>query len=63
MIMSNTGDYLTNVRDYLNAVFLLKSMQKIGILDKKEYLTAEKLLAKKHCIKTSSIYRLYGLNT
>ena len=63
MIMSNTNDYLTNVRDYLNAVFLLKSMQKLGILDKKEYLIAEKLLAKKHCIKTSSIYRLYGLNT
>lgn len=63
MIMSNSSDYLTNVRDYLNAVFILKSMQKLGILDKKEYLIAEKLLAKKHCIKTSSIYRLYGLNT
>lgn len=61
--MSNTNDYLTNVRDYLNSVFVLKSMQKLGILDKKEYLTAEKLLAKKYCIKTSSIYRLYGLNT
>lgn len=63
MIMSNTNDYLTNVRGYLNTVFLLKSMQKLGILDNKEYLIAEKLLAKKHCIKTSSIYRLYGLNT
>ena len=61
--MNNTSDYLTNVRDYLNAVFLLKSMQKQGILEKKEYLIAEKLIAKKHCIKTSSIYRLYGLNT
>lgn len=61
--MSETDKYLANVKDYLNSVFLLKTMQKLGILDKKEYLIAEKLLAKKHCIKTSSIYRLYGLNT
>ena len=36
--MNNTNDYLTNVRHYLNSVFILKSMQKLGILDKKEYL-------------------------
>lgn len=61
--MSESDKYLANVKDYLNSVFLLKTMQNQGVLDKKDYLLAEKLLAKKHCIKTGSIYRLYGLNS
>ena len=61
--MDDLARYQAEARDYLNAVFLLKSMQKLGLLSEKDYVVAEKAMAKKHSIKTGSVYRLYGLNT
>ena len=61
--MDDLARYQAEARDYLNAVFLLKSMQKLGLLSERDYVVAEKAMAKKHSIKTGSVYRLYGLNT
>ena len=55
--------YQEDARNYLNSLNLLIIMQKLGILDDLEFKKAEKILAKKYCIKSGSIYRLYGLNS
>ena len=61
--MADLIKYQENARNYLNSLNLLKTMQKLGILDDLEVKKAEKILAKKYCIKSGSIYRLYGLNS
>lgn len=55
--------YKKNVEGYIFSVNLLKTMQNKGILDKNDFAIAEKSIARKYGIKTTSIYRLYGLNT
>lgn len=61
--MADLIKYQEDARNYLNSLNLLKTMQKLGILDDLEFKKAEKILAKKYCIKNDSIYRLYGLNS
>lgn len=61
--MADLVKYQEDARNYLNSLNLLKTMQKLGILSDLEFKKAEKTLAKKYCIKTNSIYRLYGLNS
>lgn len=61
--MADLVKYQEDARNYLNSLNLLKTMQKLGILSDLESKKAEKTLAKKYCIKSDSIYRLYGLNS
>lgn len=61
--MVDLAIYKKNVECYIFSVNLLKTMQNKGILDKNDFNIAEKSIAKKYGIKTTSIYRLYGLNT
>ena len=61
--MAELIKYQEDARNYLNSLNLLKTMQELGILDDLEFKKAEKILAKKYCIKSDSIYRLYGLNS
>ncbi len=61
--MRDLAEYQVDAQSYLTAVFVLKTMQKRGLLDEREYIVAEKEIAKRHHIKTGSVYRLYGLNT
>ena len=46
---------------YIAEVSLIKEMLEKGIIDKDDFLKAEAYLAKKHCIKDKSIYRLNEL--
>ena len=46
---------------YIAEVSLIKEMLEQGIIDKDDFLKAETYLAKKHCIKDKSIYRLNKL--
>ena len=48
---------------YTNEMAIIKEMLDQGIIDKDDYLKAEAYLAKKHCIKDKSIYRLNKLIT
>ena len=61
--MADLIKYQEDARNYLNSLNLLKTMQELGILDDLEFKKAEKILAKKYCIKSDSIYRLYGLHS
>ena len=61
--MADLIKYQEDARNYLNSLNLLKTMQKLGILDDLGFKKAEKIIAKKYCIKSDSIYRLYGLNS
>lgn len=61
--MADLVKYQEDARNYLNSLNLLKTMQKLGILSDLEFKKAEKTLANKYCIKSGSIYRLYGLNS
>lgn len=63
LTMNELSKYQAEAESYINAVFLLKTMLKRGLLSEKDYFLAEKAIAKKNCIKINSIYRLYGLNT
>ena len=46
-----------NICQYMNSLAVIKSMHKFGIINDKDFKKAEKILAKKHCIKIGSIYR------
>lgn len=61
--MADLVKYQEDARNYLNSLNLLKTLQKLGILSGLEFKKVEKTLAKKYCIKSGSIYRLYGLNS
>ena len=61
--MADLVKYQEDARGYLNSLNLLKTMQKLGILSDLELKKAENILAKKYCIKSVYIYRLYGLNS
>ena len=50
-----------NYDAYLAAVNIVKEMLDQGIIGEDDYLKAEAYLAKKHCIKDKSIYRLNKL--
>jgi len=52
-----------NIILYTNEMAIVKEMLNQGIIDKDDYLKAEAYLAKKHCIKDKSIYRLNKLIT
>ena len=47
-----------NVSLYLNEMNIVKELFEKGILNEDDYRKAEAHLAKKHCIKDKSIYRL-----
>lgn len=50
-----------NILLYLNELTIVKEMLDQGIIDNDDYSKAEAYLAKKHCIKDKSIYRLNKL--
>ena len=51
----------SNLELYLAEMALIKEFLEQGVLDEADYMKAEAYLAKKHCIKDKSIYRLNKL--
>ena len=51
----------SNLELYLAEMALIKEFLEQGVLDEADYMKAEAYLAKKHCIKDKSIYRLNNL--
>lgn len=51
----------TNIECYYNSLSIIKTMKQRGLINDTEFATAEKILAKKHCIKKGSIYRSNNL--
>ena len=52
---------MDNLNRYVNAVNLAKVMFQRGIITKDDFIKIESELAKKHCIKPNSIFRLNDL--
>ena len=46
-----------NIESYYCSLAIIKSLYEKGIINDKDFQIAEKHLAKKYCIKNSSIYR------
>lgn len=51
----------TNIESYYNSLSIIKSMKVKGLINDTEFAVAEKVLAKKYCIKKGSIYRSNNL--
>ena len=51
----------SNILLYLNELTIVREMMNQGIIDEDDFIKAENYLAKKHCIKDKSIYRLNNL--
>lgn len=51
----------TSIENYYLSLIVIKSMQKLGIINDIEFQKAESLIAKRNCISDGSIYRTNDL--
>lgn len=51
----------TSIENYCHSLIVIKSMQKLGIINDIEFQKAESLIAKRNCINDGSIYRTNDL--